>query len=88
VNKFRIEETESIPPFKIDAKIQQVQSEKLADLRKRRNAEQVNACLTKLKATATSTENLMPIVLECVENFCTLGEIADVLREVFGEYRS
>lgn len=88
VNKFRIEETESIPPFKIDAKIQQVQSEKLADLRKRRNAEQVNACLTKLKATANSSENLMPVVLECVEHYCTLGEIADVLREVFGEYRS
>jgi methylmalonyl-CoA mutase N-terminal domain/subunit len=88
VNKFRIEETETIPPFKIDNSIQQLQSGKLASLRERRDHEKVNNCLSKLKATAESTENIMPIVLDCVENFCTLGEIADVLREVFGEYRA
>jgi methylmalonyl-CoA mutase N-terminal domain/subunit len=36
---------------------------------------------------AKGTENLMPIVIEAVENYCTLGEIADQLRKVFGEYK-
>jgi methylmalonyl-CoA mutase N-terminal domain/subunit len=41
-----------------------------------------------LNDAATSEENIMPAVLNAVENFVTLGEIADSLREVYGEYRS
>jgi methylmalonyl-CoA mutase N-terminal domain/subunit len=45
------------------------------------------ACLENLHSKAVSGENIMPAVNDAVENFCTLGEIADTLRKVFGEYR-
>jgi methylmalonyl-CoA mutase N-terminal domain/subunit len=56
-------------------------------LRARRDTEKVKESLSKLTAAANGTENLLPIVVEAVENFCTLGEIADTLRNVFGEYK-
>lgn len=88
VNKFQTEETSTPPPFKIDDSIGKIQSAKLADLRSRRDATKVTASLQKLTEAAISTDvNLLPIVVEAVENYCTLGEIADTLRQVFGEYR-
>ncbi|WP_127132206.1 acyl-CoA mutase large subunit family protein [Pseudoflavitalea rhizosphaerae] len=87
VNKFQVNETDSIPLFKIDDSIRQLQSEKLASLRNRRDPARVDQMLQLLSDRANSGENIMPAVLEAVENLCTLGEIADTLREVFGEYR-
>jgi methylmalonyl-CoA mutase N-terminal domain/subunit len=87
VNKFTNEKEEKIPGFKIDNSIQKMQTEKLQVLRAKRNNSSVIASLEKLKHASAGSENIMPIVLECVENLCTLGEIADVLRGVFGEYR-
>ena len=43
--------------------------------------------MKKIKEHAINNENLMPVVIDAVENFCTLGEISDVLRMVFGEYK-
>ena len=43
-------------------------------------------CLQTLNDKAISTENIMPAVIDAVENLCTLGEIADELRHIFGEY--
>jgi methylmalonyl-CoA mutase N-terminal domain/subunit len=37
--------------------------------------------------TAKGSANLMPVIVDAVRNYCTLGEIADAMREVFGEYR-
>jgi methylmalonyl-CoA mutase N-terminal domain/subunit len=48
----------------------------------------VKASLAAIKQAAMGTTNLMPIVVEAVENLCTLGEIADTLRSVYGEYQS
>jgi methylmalonyl-CoA mutase N-terminal domain/subunit len=87
VNKFQTAETSSPPPFKIDESIGKIQSEKIADLKKRRDTDKANASLQKLSAAAKGTDNLLPVVVEAVENHCTLGEIADTLRDVFGEYR-
>ncbi|ATL47846.1 methylmalonyl-CoA mutase [Chitinophaga caeni] len=86
VNKFTVEEGISPEPFRIDDSIRKVQSEKLESLRCRRDSAKVVAVLSKLEETARGTENIMPIVIEAVENYCTLGEIADTLRKVFGEY--
>lgn len=47
----------------------------------------VITCTEKIKLVAQSSENLMPSVVEAVENYCTLGEIADSLREVYGEFK-
>ena len=87
VNKFQSNEPNNIPPFKIDDNIRQVQTKKLEQLRQQRNPAKCDAILQELNDKASSGENLMPIVIEAVENDCTLGEIADTLREVFGEYK-
>lgn len=87
VNKFQIEEHHDTPVFKIDDSIRKIQTEKIADLKRRRNNDNVKAGLEKLAAAAHGTDNLMPVVIECVENYCTLGEVADVLRREFGEYK-
>jgi methylmalonyl-CoA mutase N-terminal domain/subunit len=56
-------------------------------LKQRRNSETVADCLSRIKSAAGGSANLMPLVVEAVENYCTLGEISDELRSVFGEYR-
>jgi len=87
VNKFQVAETNKVPAFKIDDSIQQIQTEKLQKLRTKRDQQKVTVLLERITHTAQSSENLMPIVIEAVENLCTLGEIADSLRMVFGEHR-
>jgi len=56
-------------------------------LRNKRNNEKANNCLTEINRRGHSGENLMPAVIDAVENYCTLGEIADELRKVFGEHK-
>ncbi|MBN9484858.1 MAG: methylmalonyl-CoA mutase [Bacteroidetes bacterium 43-93] len=87
VNKFTSKEAEETPVFKIDDSIRTVQTEKLKALRAKRDAAKASACLEAIRQKAMSTENLMPAVIEAVENLCTLGEIADTLRGVWGEYK-
>jgi methylmalonyl-CoA mutase, N-terminal domain len=87
VNKFSVEEQNTTPVFKIDESIQKIQTDKLKALRAKRNAHKVTAALDSIKQKAINGENLMPAVVEAVENYCTLGEIADELRKVFGEYK-
>ena len=87
VNKFTAEEKNDTPLLKIDDSIRQVQSEKLAKLRAERDAAKASASLAAIKQAAMGTDNLMPYVIEAVENLCTLGEIADTLRGVWGEYK-
>ena len=55
-------------------------------LREERNNEEVEKALNILKEKAGTDENLMPYILDAVKTYATLGEICDVLREVFGEY--
>lgn len=87
VNKFAADEENKIPLFKIDDAIREMQSKRLQALRMKRNNEQAQNSLCKIETAAKEGTNLMPVVIEAVENFCTLGEIADALRKVFGEYR-
>ena len=87
VNQFQEKEKNGIPIFRVDETIQQIQSDKLKQLRKSRDHLKVAASLQKIRAAALSGENLMPPVVEAVENYCTLGEIADELRKIFGEYK-
>ncbi|MEJ7767509.1 MAG: methylmalonyl-CoA mutase family protein [Chitinophagaceae bacterium] len=87
VNKFQAAESNTVPGFKIDDSIRQVQTDKLNALRRKRNPAKCDSILQGLNDRAAGDENLMPAVLEAVENYCTLGEIADTLREVYGEHR-
>jgi methylmalonyl-CoA mutase N-terminal domain/subunit len=87
VNKFQAEEEPPIAVFKIDDSIRNVQAEKLRRLRNSRDKAKVDQLLQQLNDKAMSGENLMPVVIEAVENKITLGEISDELRSVFGEYK-
>lgn len=87
VNKFQAKETSSIPVFKIDDSIRTVQSAKIKILKDKRDNLKAEACLQQIKHAALNGTNLMPAVIDAVENYCTLGEVADVLRKIFGEYK-
>jgi methylmalonyl-CoA mutase, N-terminal domain len=87
VNAFESSETDNTRVFRIDDSIRKIQSEKLALLRRERDPARCDHLLQLLNDQAVSGENLMPTVIEAAEEKCTLGEIADTLREVFGEYR-
>jgi methylmalonyl-CoA mutase N-terminal domain/subunit len=87
VNKYTSSEKGSIPIFRVDDSIRQIQIGKIAALKKRRDPAKVDSLLQDLNDKAASGENIMPAVLTAVEHSCTLGEIADTLREIFGEYK-
>jgi len=87
VNKFTLEETHQIPVFKVDNSIQQIQIDKLKIFRSNRDQAAADRSLTQITEAAVNGTNLMPVVIEAVEKKCTLGEISDALRKVFGEYR-
>jgi methylmalonyl-CoA mutase N-terminal domain/subunit len=87
VNKFQVNEAQDTPLLKIDDSIRAVQMGKLQNLKSNRNPGKVDQCLQAINDCAVSGENLMPAVIEAVEHKCTLGEIADELRSVFGEYK-
>jgi methylmalonyl-CoA mutase N-terminal domain/subunit len=87
VNKFQAKEEAPIPILKVDDSIRQVQADKLRALRSNRSPSKVDNLLQQLNDKASAGENIMPVVIDAVENYCTLGEISDTLREVFGEYK-
>lgn len=87
VNKFEVAKEIPIPGFRVDDSIRDQQIEKLKALKEKRDNVRVKTSLEAIRQKATGTENLMPSVIEAVENYATLGEIADVLRNVFGEYK-
>ena len=87
VNRFQIEENATIPIQRVDAAIEQQQVERLRAVRAKRDAKKAENYLAKLEEAATGTENLLPKILDCVENYVTVGEISHKLRKVWGEYR-
>jgi methylmalonyl-CoA mutase N-terminal domain/subunit len=87
VNKFQIEENETIPIHKVNEQIERGQVERLRALREKRDRENAEKALAKLEQAANGTENLLPKILDCVENYVTVGEISNRLRGVWGEYR-
>ena len=84
VNQF--EEQDEFEPeiLEIDSKKVESQIESVKSLKISRNNDQVSQRLSELKLAAQSAENVMPPIIDCVKNECTLGEIADTLRDVFG----
>lgn len=87
VNMFQAEESTDLERLKVDPAIEQGQRARLAELRKGRDAGKVNELLETLEAASKLNENLMPLLITCVENDLTLGEICGVLRKVWGEYQ-
>ena len=86
VNKFKDEDEDinslqNIDPIKVEEQIKGLSTFKIS-----RNNIQVNESLKKLQVTAKGDGNIMPDIIHCVRNNCTLGEISDTLRQVFGEH--
>lgn len=86
VNKFTQQESSPENVFRVNDAIRYSQSEKISTLKNERDNFVVKNNLALLHKAASGTENLMPFIVTSVESYATLGEIADVLRNVFGEY--
>ncbi len=87
VNRFTAEEDHEPDILRVDPAIEQAQRAKLAALRASRDNQRVGELRAHLESAARGSDNLMPLLIECVENEVTLGEICHTLRGVFGEYR-
>ncbi len=87
VNKFQIEEKPPKDLLRVDPGVRISQMEGLEKLRSERDNSKVKGVLGDLKKAAQGKDNLMPVILEGVKAYATLGEICDELRDVFGEYQ-
>jgi len=87
MNAYTLED-EPVPPLlRIDPDLERQQVARVQALRAQRNNARVKTALQRLESAARATENLMPRLIEAVECYATLGEIADTLRAVFGEHQ-
>ncbi len=88
VNEYQIEDDECpIELLRVDPKAEKAQVARLEKLRRERNDREVKEVLSKLGRAAEKNENLMPPIIESVKAYATLGEICNVLRKVYGEYK-
>ncbi|MBK7040373.1 MAG: methylmalonyl-CoA mutase [Bacteroidetes bacterium] len=87
VNKYISQENTVTPLMKLDEAVEKNQIERLKAFKLNRNQPLVAEKLAIIQEKSATTENLMPFVIDAVEHHCTLGEIANVLRGVWGEYK-
>ena len=87
VNKFKIEEPPIKGLLKVDMSIQKKQCERLKKVKERRDNIKVDNILKKLEQEANGNINLMPTIIDAVKSYTTIGEISNILRKVFGEYK-
>jgi methylmalonyl-CoA mutase N-terminal domain/subunit len=87
VNQFQSDGPNVIPILKIDDRIEREQVDRVRAVREKRDAAKYDAAITCLREAATSIENLLPHILNCVESYATVGEISNTLRAVWGEYQ-
>ena len=87
VNEFASEQEVAVPIQRIDEALEGRQVERVRELRMRRDKDVHAAALRRVEDAARGGGNLMPQILHAVETYATLGEIANVMRTVFGEYR-
>jgi methylmalonyl-CoA mutase N-terminal domain/subunit len=86
VNRFRTQESESVPPFRVDPENERAQLERLRELRAGRSQAAVEDRLTRLGEIARGRDNLMPAILDAAEHYATVEEISDTMRSIFGVY--
>lgn len=87
VNKFTTEEEPELELLEIDENVEKKQIERLRRLKHERDNEKVSPVLDEVRQVAKNDENIMPVLIEAVKAYATVGEITDALRDVFGEYR-
>ncbi len=88
LNKFAIEEEHRFAYLRVNPEAEKEQIRQLVTIKGERDETQVVECLKALRKGAEGDENLVPIILNAVKAYCTLGEICGVLRDVFGEYKA
>ncbi|WP_313164041.1 methylmalonyl-CoA mutase family protein [Sedimentibacter sp.] len=86
VNKYKVEEESPKGLLRVDPIVAEMQKKKISDVKASRSNEAVQEKLNNLRKACQGTENVMPHILDAVKEYATLGEICDVMREVFGEY--
>jgi methylmalonyl-CoA mutase N-terminal domain/subunit len=87
VNVHTVGEEPPIPLHKIDPGLESQQIERVRALRARRDGDAAARCLAELREASAGTTNLMPVILRAAQADVTMGEMCDVLREVWGEWR-
>ena len=87
VNAYTVGEEPPITLHKIDPSLEPLQVERVRALRASRDGEAAQRCLAELREAATGTTNLMPVILRAAQADVTMGEMCDVLREVWGTWR-
>ena len=88
VNEFTIKEEETITILRVDPAVEKHQIEKLNKIKKERNNHEVKNALNRLHHAAERNENLLPVILAAVKKQATLGEICNVLKTIYGEYKA
>jgi methylmalonyl-CoA mutase N-terminal domain/subunit len=86
VNKFQSKETDIPETQQIDQKAVQQQLDRLQFVKNNRDNQKVESILRALNETASTDNNLIPVIIDAVKAEISLGEISDILREVFGEF--
>lgn len=87
VNRFAVEEEREVPLQRIDPALEPRQAERVRALRAKRPKEAWANAIKAVEDAARNGENLMPRIINAVENYATVGEISNTLRKVFGEYK-
>ena len=87
VNRFQIEEEKEVPIQRIDPDLERKQVERVRAVRAKRDRHKWEAALDRVGEAARNGDNLMPHIIEAVASYCTVGEISDTMRKVFGEYK-
>ena len=86
INKYIEPDEPEIDLMKIDPKKVKAQIRSVKSIKQKRNNDQVKSKLFDLKLVAQSTGNVIPAIIDCVKSECTLGEISDQFRSIFGEH--
>jgi methylmalonyl-CoA mutase N-terminal domain/subunit len=87
LNRFQVDEEAPVPTLRVDSNVERAQVARLQGMRARRDASRAERALGALEETARGSENVLPMILNCVESEVTVGEISNRLRGVWGEYR-
>ncbi|WP_435151768.1 acyl-CoA mutase large subunit family protein [Haladaptatus sp. DFWS20] len=87
VNEFEVDEEPEMDIQEVTEKDERRQIESLNEVRAERDDERVEEVLSALRTAAEGDDNLMPYIIDAVKAYATVGEICNVLRDVFGEYR-
>jgi len=87
VNKYQVPEERPPELLKVPLEVEARQADRVRRAKRERNGTAARTALARVRAAAESGENLMPPLVDAVKAMCTVGEISDVYRQVFGEYR-